>query len=93
MREHKLKTWPIPFREVLAGRKTFEFRRDDRGFGPGDILHLREWDPAREKYTGRSLTCRTPYVLHGPLFGVPEGYAVMSLTKVVERKRETPRAE
>ena len=29
---HDLKTWPGPFRDIKAGRKTFEYRRDDRDY-------------------------------------------------------------
>lgn len=42
---HELKTWPRFFEAVKTGRKTFEVRRDDRGFMPEDTLKLREWIP------------------------------------------------
>jgi hypothetical protein len=53
---HELKTWPEPFAALAAGLKTFEFRRDDRGFAVDDVLVLREWAPHREWLAGG-----TPY--------------------------------
>ena len=44
--EHTLKLWPKYFREVRAGRKTLELRREDiRRFSVGDLLILLEYDP------------------------------------------------
>lgn len=45
MTEHVLKTWPEFFRAIVDGKKTFEVRKNDRGFQTGDVLHLREFDP------------------------------------------------
>lgn len=30
---------------MADGSKTFEVRKNDRGFQPGDIVDLQEWDP------------------------------------------------
>ncbi len=89
-KQHDLKTWRDAFEAVRDGRKTFEFRRDDRGFCVGDTLELREWDPyhytatGNGEYTRRALRATVSYVLHGGRFGIPEGYVVMSLADVVE---------
>jgi ParB family transcriptional regulator, chromosome partitioning protein len=80
---HELKTAPSSFRPVVEGYKTFEFRRDDRGFDVGDILRLREWTPAGS-YTGRSIDVEVTYILCGPAFGVPRGYVVMAIEVVSE---------
>ena len=37
---HRLKTWPQYWDAVASGDKTFEVRRDDRGFQKGDIVEL-----------------------------------------------------
>lgn len=80
---HELKTWPSYFQAAWEGRKTFEVRRDDgRGFQPGDLLHLREWDPEDKAYTGRELTAKVAYVLSGGRFGIEEGYVVMAIRRL-----------
>jgi len=71
---HYLKEWPRFFEAVASGDKTFEVRRDDRGFEVGDMLVLREWVlPSKRKsemyvgaYSGRELRVRVTYVLRGP---------------------------
>jgi len=60
---HSLKIWPPYYEAVGSGRKTFELRKNDRGFQAGDTVTLREWDPDREKYTGNELTYQIGYVL------------------------------
>lgn len=79
MMVHDLKTHPDPFAAVLDGRKRFEYRRNDRGFGVGDVLVLREWDPDRDAYTGREIRARVHYIARDPAFGVPDGFAVLSI--------------
>jgi len=32
---HELKTWPEPFAGILAGRKRYEIRKNDRGYAVG----------------------------------------------------------
>lgn len=39
-RTHRLKTLPDYWNAMAEGDKTFEVRRDDRGFQKGDILEL-----------------------------------------------------
>lgn len=57
---HSLKIWPEPFEETRLGAKRTEVRADGSGIGfarfnGGDVLHLQEWDPEKERYTGREL--------------------------------------
>jgi hypothetical protein len=77
---HPLKTWPEYFEAIGCGHKTFEARKDDRGFQVGDVLLLEEFDPAKSTYTGRHIFMKISYILRGPGFGIESGYCVMSLS-------------
>jgi hypothetical protein len=87
--EHELKTLPAYYDPVARGEKTFEVRRDDRGFQKGDTLILREflrnppgltqYERECNQYTGRSLRCKVLWVLTGGQFGVEPGYVVMAI--------------
>lgn len=79
MKIHELKCWIEPFYAVVSGKKTFEFRENDRDYEVGDVLILREWDPATETLCEGLAVRRVTYLLEGPAFGVPDGYVVMSL--------------
>jgi hypothetical protein len=80
--EHELKTWSIYFDAVARGDKTFEVRRDDRGFQKGDILVLRRFDSRYFCFTGERLRKRISYILTGGQFGIEPGYVVMGLGDV-----------
>jgi hypothetical protein len=75
---HDLKTWPQYFEAVRLGVKTFELRKDDRGFRVGDVLTLREWNPDSKEFTGRWLTRQIRYIAKG-VFGLPEDMAILSM--------------
>lgn len=80
---HELKIWPDYFEAVVIGAKTFELRKDDRGFQVCDLLILKEWNPDREVYTGREAVRRICYVLkHVP--GLLQGYAVLGIEEAAE---------
>lgn len=83
--KHDLKAWPVFFNPLLLGEKTFEIRKNDRGFAIDDILVISEWDPERKKemsgFTGRQLVRRVTYVTDFPP-GIREGYVVMGLGTV-----------
>lgn len=87
-RFHALKTWPDFWDAVASGRKTFEVRKNDRGFCEGDILLLQRWEPEAQAYTldatGHPMTVakRISYVLTGPQFGIEAGYSVLGLEPV-----------
>lgn len=59
---HELKTWPRFFDEIKSGAKTFEIRENDRGYAVGDLLHLREYDPGKQQFSGRETFVRVTYI-------------------------------
>lgn len=85
---HELKCWPVYFARLVDGTKTFEVRKDDRGYQAGDELLIREWDPpsatSNGRYTGRELSFRVGFVFHGGFdCGDLRGHAVLSLLPIV----------
>ncbi len=75
MAKHELKTWPEHFEQVEQGRKTFEIRKDDRGFAVDDVLWLREYTPG-VGLTGRELLRRVTYLT---TFAQQPDYVVLAL--------------
>ena len=57
------KVWPKYFQAILDGRKNFELRLADFDIKEGDVLILREWDPAKKEYTGRVAEKEAMYVI------------------------------
>jgi hypothetical protein len=80
-RVHDLKTWPEPFAAIRADLKPWDFRLNDRDYRVGDKLRLRDWSPADDDYTGEVEERLVRWILHGGQFGVPNGFAIMSLTR------------
>ena len=81
---HELKTWPDFYKAIEDGRKTFEFRINDRGFQAGDVLHLREWDPkdnylSSHNYTGKTMLVDVTYVLPIEVKGHAYLYVIMAI--------------
>lgn len=79
MTHHDLKCWPVPFNEIMTGKKTFEFRRNDRNYKRGDSVTLHLWKPVTQTYEGGSFgPFVIPYVLENG-FGLPEGFCIFSI--------------
>jgi hypothetical protein len=77
---HDLKTWPNYFQDLWTGRKTFELRRDDRGFAVGHYLRLHEWDPVDGTFTGRTVLADVTSVLRDAEgWGLRDGFVILSL--------------
>lgn len=83
MNAHDLKCWPEPFQAIKDGRKTFEFRRNDRDYQSGDVLRLREYDPNTQAYSGDMVAVMVTYILDNG-FGLPDGYVIMSIKRVAD---------
>lgn len=83
-RVHNLKCHAVYFDALECGDKTFEIRRDDRGYQTGDTLKLQRWDAERNRYTRpkRFLTLRVVWILRGGQFGIDPGYVAMSVEPI-----------
>jgi len=89
MKTHNLKTDSDVFKSVQCGDKTFEIRKDDRGFQVGDYLVLLETKYTGEQmksepaspmlYTGEACVRRVTHILRGPKYGLREGWVIMSV--------------
>ena len=75
---HELKIMPEFYEAVLCGDKTFEIRKNDRGFIVGDFLVLKEWDG--ENFTGRTVTKKISYMVAG-IYGLRPGYCVLGIVE------------
>ena len=81
--EHELKTWQSYFHSIADGTKTFEIRRDDRGFRIGDTLRLRETEYGSGAYTGREERRLITHILrYESDLGLLDGFAILSLSRV-----------
>lgn len=74
---HELKILPEYFDAVAKREKTFEIRKNDRGFKVGDYLTLKEWDG--EQYTGREVRRYVNYILYDWTGGLQDGWCIMNL--------------
>lgn len=79
MKIHELKTVNPYFQDVWDKKKNFELRKNDRGFKAGDKLILKEYDEESKKYTNRNVECFVQYVVHGPIWGLSDGYCIMGI--------------
>jgi uncharacterized protein DUF3850 len=97
---HELKADPVMFERLVWGSKTFELRRDDRGYQTGDTLVIRSFDPAKDddcgdpgcfrnyRAPGRvALRYTIGFVAKGNFYGLSLGdFAILSLMPWVPRE-------
>jgi len=84
---HELKTDPEVFQAVWDDLKTYELRKNDRNFEVGQLLKLKETkstgaemkEGAPLVYTGRTVTAEVTHVLNGPIYGLAEGWCILSM--------------
>ncbi len=77
---HRLKTDQEAFHAIWIGDKNFEFRKNDRNFKVNDFLLLMEYKKLADRLTGLDIQRRVKYILHGPDYGIPEGYCIMDIS-------------
>lgn len=77
---HQIRLAKPYFDDVANGIKTFEFRKNDRGYKKGDILEMMEF--ADGKNTGRMVKVLVTYILED-YTGIEDGYCIMA-TKLMK---------
>ena len=83
-RIHRMKTLVPHFDHVRCGRKTFEVRKDDRGFADGDYLVLDEWSPTAGYTQAKPIVRLVVHLLRGGQFGIADGYVVMGIDELAD---------
>lgn len=84
---HALKVWPEYFDAIAEGDMTFDIRKNDRNFQPGQGLALFRYDPEKLDFTrddtGKPivLSKRIRYILNDRdgRFGLQLGYVALGL--------------
>jgi hypothetical protein len=77
--QHELKSLPLPFNDVLSGKKRYEIRKADRGeFRVGDELLLREFYPGLG-YSGREILASIVHRTPPGCWGLPPGLCVLGI--------------
>lgn len=62
MAHHELKSWVGLFEPIYEGKKTHDLRVLDRDYAVGDTCLLREYDPLKKLYTGRTVLVEVTYI-------------------------------
>lgn len=78
MKRHILKLEQQYALPIVEGLKTFENRKNDRGFKIGDTLILRCIDEEGD-FTGWEIECAVTYILKGGVHGLEAGFVTMSI--------------
>lgn len=76
---HDVKLGTTFFDDVKTGRKTFELRKNDRGYKEGDIIVVHEYKDGTT--TGRTIEKKIVYMLED-FTGLEDGYCILGLGEV-----------
>lgn len=87
---HQIRLAKSYFDDVANGIKTFELRKNDRGYKKGDILEMMEF--ADGKNTGRMVRVLVTYILED-YTGIEDGYCIMATTLLNENGEPFERAD
>jgi histidinol phosphatase-like PHP family hydrolase len=78
---HELKIYPWYYCAMATQKKKFELRENDRNYQVGDILVLKEFDPATKRYTGFEMKCKVTYILTlSEFLMLDTEYVILSVT-------------
>lgn len=86
IKTHELKIYPQYFNAVIDGTKTFELRKNDRGFEVEDFIQLKEFDNIN--YSGRTAFAKILYILDDKFIGLEKGYCILGIKLYEVNKTE-----
>ena len=87
---HQIRLGATFFDDVCSGKKSFELRKNDRGYKQGDILEMLEF--ADGKNTGRMVRVLVTYLLED-YTGLEDGYCIMATSLLNESGEPLDRAD
>lgn len=73
---HEIKIAAMYYEDVVSGKKSFELRKNDRGYKQGDKLIMLEFKDG--KHTGRIVNADIVYMLED-YTGLAEGYCILGI--------------
>ena len=75
-KQHEVKIVASYYEDVVSGKKSFELRKNDRGYKRGDSLKMLEFKDG--KHTGRTIDADIIYMLED-YTGLTEGYCILGI--------------
>lgn len=75
-KQHEVKIVASYYEDVVSGKKSFELRKNDRGYKQGDSLKMLEFKDG--KHTGRTIDADIIYMLED-YTGLTEGYCILGI--------------
>lgn len=75
-KRHEIKIAASYYGDVVSGKKSFELRKNDRGYKEGDSLKMLEFKDG--KHTGRTIDADIVYMLE-EYTGLAEGYCILGI--------------
>ena len=75
-KQHEIKIVASYYEDVISGKKSFELRKNDRGYKQGDSLKMLEFKDG--KHTGRTIDADIIYMLED-YTGLTEGYCILGI--------------
>lgn len=75
-KQHELKIVASYYEDVISGKKSFELRKNDRGYKQGDSLKMLEFKDG--KHTARTIDADIIYMLED-YTGLTEGYCILGI--------------
>lgn len=89
--KHVLKIQCKYLMEILYEGKSFEIRKDDRGYKVGDIIHFVDPNGNEFSYATflKKLKFRITYILRNvPEYGLDKDYCILAIERMKEDKHE-----